>query len=237
VIALVAVSVLVRFVGLFFDSVARGDTRLGVVPRDLARPTSALVRFAIVVVSLVLASPIITGESDGALARAGLVALVSVALAATPLLASAVVGVTVVFGRRFTKGDQVEIGGRSGKVADVTLFDVRLEDESLSVVSVPHLASLWLPTRIHKHSPLASIDVVVDPGAPQAEVEKALFEAARSLSGRGRVELVYLDEGGACWRVTSASMRHDVSLAHAVQEALAKLGVSLGRGRPQRPPT
>ncbi|HEY8074204.1 MAG TPA: mechanosensitive ion channel family protein, partial [Labilithrix sp.] len=229
VIALVAVSVLIRFIGLFFDSVARGDTRVHVVPRDLARPTSALVRFGIVVVSLVLASPMITGESDGALARAGLVALVSVALAATPLLACAVVGVTVVYGRRFAKGDQVEIGGKSGKVTDITLLDLKLEDEALSLVTVPHLATLWTPTRVHRHAPLTSIDVVVDPATPQADVEKALFEAARSLSGRGRVELVYLDDVGAHWRVTSASMRHDVSLGHAVQEALAKIGAKLGR--------
>jgi small-conductance mechanosensitive channel len=230
-IAVVAISVLIRFVGLFFDSVARGDTRLGLVPRDLARPTSALVRFGIIVFALALASPMITGESDGALSRAGLVALMSVALASTPLLASAIIGVTVVFGRRFAKGDTIEIGGRSGKVTDVTLLDVRLEDESLAQVSVPHLVGLWHPMRIHKHAPLTTLEIVVDPSAPQADVERALFEAARQLSGRGRVELVYLDDAGAHWRVISAAMRHEVSLASVVQEALRKLGVGLGSTR------
>jgi len=233
-IAVLAVSVLVRFVGLYFDSIARGDTRVPWLPRDLARPTSALARFGIIVVALVLASPLITGEGDGVLSRVGLVALLAVALAATPLLACAAVGVLVVFGRRFKKGDTVDIAGKHGRVTDVSLFDVRLEDDALCEIRVPHLLALVNTTRVHRHAPLSTLDVVVDSSAPQHEVERALFEAARSMSARGRVELVYLDGSGAHWRVTSASMRHDVSLAKVVQDALAKVGAGLGRGRSAR---
>jgi small-conductance mechanosensitive channel len=235
-IAVLAVSVLVRFVGLFFDSVSRGDTRVGWLARDLARPTSVLARFGIVVVALVLASPLITGETDGVISRLGLIALVAVALAATPLLASVVVGITVVFGRRMKRGDDVEVGGRRGKVLDVNLLEVRIEDDALAEVSVPHLLGLVHPTRVHRHARLVTIDIVVDAAAPQDEVERVLFAAARAHSSRGRVELVHLDGSGAHWRVTSASMRHDVSLAKVVQDALTKLGVGLGR-RGATPPT
>jgi small-conductance mechanosensitive channel len=230
-IAVLAVSVLVRFVGLFFDSISRGDTRVDWLARDLARPTSALARFAIVVVALVLASPLITGETDGVISRVGLIALVAVALAATPLLACVVVGITVVFGRRMKRGDDVEVGGRRGKVLDVTLLEVRIEDDALAEVTVPHLLGLVHPTRVHRHARLVTLDIVVDAAAPQDEVERVLFAAARAHSSRGRVELVHLDGSGAHWRVTSASMRHDVSLAKVVQDALAKLGVGLGRRR------
>jgi small-conductance mechanosensitive channel len=233
-IAVLAVSVLVRFVGLFFDSISRGDTRVLWLSKELARPTSAIARFGIVVVALVLASPLITGEPDGVLSRVGLVALVAVALAATPLLASSIVGVTVVFGRRMKRGDDVEVGGRKGKVLDVTLLDVRIEDDALAEVSVPHLLGLFHPTRVHRHARLATLDVVVDAGAPQDEVERVLFAAARAHSSRGRVELVHLDGSGAHWRVTSASVRHDVSLAKVVQDALAQLGVGLGGASPRR---
>ena len=228
-LAVLAVSVLVRFVGLFFDSISRGDTRVEWLSRDLARPTSVLARFGIVVVALVLASPLITGETDGVISRVGLIALVAVALAVTPLLASVVVGITVVFGRRMKRGDDVEVGGRKGKVLDVSLLEVRIEDDALAEVSVPHLLGLVHPTRVHRHARLATIDVVVDAGAAQDDVERALFAAARSHSSRGRVDLVHLDGTGAHWRITSASMRHDVSLAKVVQDALAKLGVGLGR--------
>ena len=224
-------SVLVRFVGLFFDSVARGDTKITWLPRELARPTSTLLRFGIIVAALVLASPLITGESDNALSRVGLVALVAIALASTPLLASAVAGAIVLYGRRVKKGELVEFGGRSGRVADVRLFDVQLEDAGQTEISVPHLLGLVHPTRIHRHPPLASIDVVVDPAASQADVEQALLDAARAISSRGRVELVFLDAQGAHWRVHSATHRGDTTLGRAVQEALAKLNVQLGVAR------
>lgn len=228
-IAVLAVSVLVRFVGLFFDSVARGDTTILWLPRDLARPTSMLVRFGIVVTSLVLASPMITGEADGALSRVGIVALVAVALACTPLLASAAAGAVIVYGRRLKKGQLVEFGGRAGRVQDVRLLDVRLEDAGSCDVSVPHILGLFHPTRVHRHPPLASVDVVVDPFASQADVEHALLEAARSISSRGRVELVYFDGAGAHWRVHSATHRGATTLGRAIQDALTKLGVGLGR--------
>lgn len=228
-IAVLAVSILVRFVGLFFDSVARGDTTVLWLPRDLASPTSVLVRFGIVVTTLVLASPMITGEADGALSRVGIVALVAVALACTPLLASAAAGAVVIYGRRLKKGQLVEFGGRAGRVQDIRLLDVRLEDAGSCDVSVPYILGLFHPTRVHRHPPLASVDVVVDPLAAQAEVERVLLSAARSISSRARVELVCLDGAGAHWRVHSATHRGDTTLGHAIQDALEQIGAGLGR--------
>lgn len=234
-IQLFAVLVLLRFVALFFESVARGDTRAGWLSRDLARPTSVLVQFGIIVLSLVLASPLMTGENDGVISRVGLAALFAVSLAATPLLASAVVGSLVVFGRYVRRGDDIEIGAYRGKVTEITLVDLCIEDESLSEVRIPHLLRLVRPTRIHKHAPLTTLEIVVDPNAAQDDVERVLFEAARGQSSRGRVELVYMDEEGAHWRITSASVRHDRTLARAVQDALGTLGVRFGRGRRKGP--
>jgi hypothetical protein len=118
----------------------------------------------------------------------------------------------------------------------VNLLEVRIEDDALAEVSVPHLLGLVHPTRVHRHARLVTLDIVVDAAAGQDEVEKVLFAAARAHSSRGRVELVHLDGSGAHWRVTSASMRHDISLAKVVQDALTKLGVGLGR-RGATPPT
>lgn len=236
-IAAFALTVLVRFLGLFFDSVARGDTRVGWLPRDLARPTSVLVRTGVVVVALVLASPLITGSDDGALSRAGLVALFAIALSTTPLLASVVVGVAIVFSRRLRRGDHVEIGTRSGRLVDATLLDVRLEDVSGCEVRVPHLVALLHPIRVHGFAPLATIDVVTAHGADTKAAEAALLSAARELSPRGRVELLSLDDGGARWRVTSASRGPtDTTLGRAIAEALASAGIGLGKRRTPEAP-
>ena len=88
VITALVVGVALRFVRLFFGSLARGETTLGLLPRDLAVATGILVRFGMVVVTLVVAAPLITGTDDGAISRAGVIALVALALASTPLLAT-----------------------------------------------------------------------------------------------------------------------------------------------------
>ena len=74
-LAAVSVFVLVRFVGLFFASVARGETPLGWLPADLAAPTSVLLRSGIVIAALVFLAPIVTGDADGVVTRVGIIAI------------------------------------------------------------------------------------------------------------------------------------------------------------------
>jgi hypothetical protein len=88
--------------------------------------------------------------------------------------------VVFVFGRRFKKGELVEFGGRTGRIVSVGLFEVHLEDAAATEINVPHLLGLVHPTRIHRHPPLGSIDMVLDPAASQPDVEKALLEAGGS---------------------------------------------------------
>ena len=128
-VTILAVGVSLRFVRLFFGSMARGETTVGWMPRDLAEPTSILVRAGIVVITLVVAAPLITGTDDGTLSRAGVVALVAIGLAATPLLACAAAGIAVVFGRRLRVGDLAGVGGREGRVRALTMLEVLLEDD------------------------------------------------------------------------------------------------------------
>jgi small-conductance mechanosensitive channel len=234
-VAALAVSLLVRFTGLFFGSLARGETNLGWLPRDLAGPTSVLVRGGIVVVSLIVAAPLLTGSGEGTLGKAGIAALVALGLACTPLLACAAVGVPIVFGRRLRVGDIAEAGGRTGRVRGVSLLELRLEDAAGCEVRVPHLLALWHPTSVIGTHALAQIEVVTDGAADSVRVEQVLLAAARTLSGRAKVELVSLDADGAIWRV-SCPTEPSKSLAGAVAPALAEAGIALGRRRGNREP-
>ena len=228
IIAMAAVLLVVRFVGLFFGTVARGETKVGWLSSDLAKPTSVLVRTGIVIVSLIVASPLITGSDEGTLARAGVAALVTVALACMPILACAAVGVPIVFGRRLQNGDFVEMGGRAGRVHGITLLEVRLEDVFGCEVRVPHLLTLWHPTRVVGRSRMVTVDVVVDPKASQSMVEDVLLTAARAMSARAKVELSTLDSDGASYRVTCAH-EPGKSLAVLVADALEAHAIALGR--------
>jgi len=230
-IAAVALGIAVRFVGLFFGGVARGETHLEWLPQELAGPTSVLVRAGMVLSSIVLAAPLITGTDDGALSRAGVVALVALGLAFTPVLACAAAGVPAVFGRRLRPGDFVEAGGRSGLVRDVTLLELVLEDEVGCEVRIPQLLGLWHPTRVLGSAPLASIEITVGPHERPARVEETLVGAAVATCDRARVDLVSLDADGARWRV-SGIPRHGkgaAALADAVAQAIEEQKMDLGR--------
>jgi hypothetical protein len=113
-IAVIAVSILVRFIGLFFGDVERGQTSVNWLPKDLARPTSVLLQISVILGALVFGAPVVTGDPEGALSRVGTVALAALALSSTPLLATALVGVSVVYLRRLRPGEFAEIGDHSG---------------------------------------------------------------------------------------------------------------------------
>jgi small-conductance mechanosensitive channel len=149
-VALALLAVLMRITGLFFASVARGETRLTLVAPEVAPATSVLVRGGLLVLFLLFAGPVLSGDQDGPLSRGSLLLLVCGALAATPLLCSLLAGIATVFSRAVRPGDRIEYGGQSGKVSEIGLLWLVLEDDEGASVRVPHLRSLWCPTRVYK---------------------------------------------------------------------------------------
>jgi Mechanosensitive ion channel len=231
VVAAVALGVAVRFVELFFAGVTRGETHLTWLPRELAAPTSVLVRAGIVLVCIVLAAPLLTGTDDGALSRAGVVALVAIGLACTPVLACAAAGVPMVFGRKVKPGDFVEAGGRAGIVREVTLLELVLEDSVGCEVHIPQLLALWHPTRVLGGAPMTVLDIAVDPLEEPAKVLQALAGATGAACDRARIDLVSLDADAARWRVSGVAKRDKGTnaLAEALVKAIKDRGIALGR--------
>jgi small-conductance mechanosensitive channel len=232
-IAAIAMMVLIRFVGLFFDGVVRGDTTLDWLPADLAAPTSVLFRVTIALVFFVIAAPLVTGD-DGALARAGTVAVVALGLSTTPMLACVAVGVTVVYGRGLKVGDFAEVGGRVGRVSAITLLDIRLDDEHGSEIRVPHLLGLIHPTRVLGPHQRVSVEVVLAPKvAADDKVGDLLRDSAGMIGKAPEVEVVALDADGVRYRVTVSSDALDAKrrLYAIVAQALVAADVPLGRPR------
>lgn len=224
VIVLVAsgvVFVLIRFVGLFMESVARGETRIAWMPTDFAKPVSAIVRVAIVVAALLVATPLITGSDDGAFSRAGLFALFAIGLASTPVLASVAAGGLMVFGRKLRRGEYVELGTRAGRVLAVSLMEVRLLEREGSELRVPHLLSLFQPTRVIGKLPLTHVDITVS-GAPETAARRVLDAEIRPLGSKVRIQLLSIDKDGARYRV-SAEEPSSGALEAAIRRALTRI--------------
>jgi small-conductance mechanosensitive channel len=230
-IAALSVFVLVRFVGLFFASVSRGETPLPWLPADLAAPTSVLLRSAIVVAALVFAAPIVTGDPNGALARAGAIVLIALGLASTPLLASGFVGVTVLFGRRLRLGEFAEVGGTVARISAINLLEIRLHDAHRSELRVPHLLCLFRPVRVLGMRPRLSVDVPVAANAPQEKVREILNEAGKKCGHDPKLDLLAFDVDGAHYRLSALcdSLDGKRALAETALGDLASAGIALGR--------
>jgi small-conductance mechanosensitive channel len=228
VVSGVAVYVLLRVVQLFFEGVARRQTVIPWLPADLATPTSVLTRISVVVVALVLIAPLVTGDPNGSLSRVGSVALLMFGLSATPLLASSVVGVLVVYGRRLRVGEHAEVGGRAGKIIGMGLVDVRLRDRDGCEIRVPHLLSLFHPTRILGLRPRLIVVLRAPVTSQVSDVRRVLLEAAASLGETPNVELSDIDAATASYRVTLAAGidKTESDVRFALVEALSAAGVS-----------
>lgn len=193
-LALIAIAILLRVIGIFFQGVAQGTTTLSWLPAELAKPTSLLIRASVILFFLVFVAPLLSGNAEGALARAGWIALLALGVATVPLLASTVVGVTVLFGRRAQPGDFVELGRHAGRVVEVTLVDVVLEDETGVELHVPHLAWLTRPAKILGAAPRVTVRATL----PRAELTPAMSELllakASELGAEPRLEIEAIAE-------------------------------------------
>ncbi len=236
-IAGLGVFVLQRFIQLFFAGIARGETKLEWVPTDLAEPTSMLLRAAVVVTALTFAAPIVTGDSEGALARSGTVVLVALGLACTPLLASVLVGVSVIYPRRLKVGDWAEIGGNVGRVRSIGLLEIRLEGAGGTEVRIPHLLCLVRPVRVLGLAPRISVEICIAADANHAEACSRLTEAAGHVGLRPEAEILHVDSGGALYQLSVSSDAHNAraKLQLAALDALSAAGIALGRPQARDP--
>jgi hypothetical protein len=231
-IAAVAVAALVRFVALFFGSVARGETSLGWLPRDLAEPTSILLRAGIILSALIFVLPLITagGEVESSV---GIAVLGAFGLASVPVLACAPIGIIVIFTRRLHVGDFVEIGAHRGRITGLTLLETHLEDDLKLELRVPHLLSLIHPVRVLGPERLVAVEVTIDRVAERSTAEAALVEAARALSGSRQptVDLARIEESGGTYTVSihSADQNAASTLLKAIAEQLAAANILLIR--------
>jgi small-conductance mechanosensitive channel len=144
-----AVAVALRATRLWFEALARGDATSPWVSRSHARTTGALIRGALVVLAL-LAAPGLLGLREEGVGRLGLAALLALGLGATPIAATFLLGVLAVYGGSVRPGDLAEVAGRRGRVVDVTLREIVLEDAEGGRVHVSHLLSLLHPVRVER---------------------------------------------------------------------------------------
>lgn len=231
IILIAAILLLVRFIGLFFGSVARGETQLSWLPQDLASSTGVIVRIGVLLAAMILGAPLVTGSEEGASARASLAVAGALALASVPVLATGIVGMVMIFGRRLRVGDFISFEGRQGRIAFLTLFECILHDGEGAEMRIPHISFVLRPFRVLGPTPLSAVEVFVDPAADPDKVREVLARAAAGTHGDPRVRLLGLDADGARWEIVGRRAQDEGDIASRIQQALAEANIGLGRNR------
>jgi small-conductance mechanosensitive channel len=217
-----ALAVLVRFVGVYFEDIERGDADASWISPKLARPTSMLLRIGIVIATLAFAAPIVTGDPESALARTGIIALAALGVALVPVLATGAVGAVLVYRGRIRHGEHVEIGDERGRVVTVNLLDTVIESGDGVTVGIPHLLTLVRPTRRLGLAPRVHIEIHVASEHGGEALVATIRDAADSVGEGARVALVGRAAGSRRYRVSVKSADGDAesALLGAVVEAL-----------------
>lgn len=226
-VAALTVFALVRFVGLFLASVSRRETVLSWLPADLAAPASVLLRAAIVVAALVFGAPIVTGSADGSLGRSGAILLVALGLAATPLFASALLGAVTLFGRRLVVGEYIQVRGSLGRIAAITLLELRLETSDRTEQRIPHLLLFGSALERLGLSPRLAVEVLVTGDAAPLRALDALARAGELVGKDAGAELLAVEAAGSRYRVTAtcANVSGRSALLVACLESLTDAGL------------
>lgn len=228
------VLLLLRLSSLFFTSVSQGETQSEWVKRDMAESLAGLTNVGIVVLALVFAAPIVTGDPSGAFAKVGTHLLLALALAAAPILASAGLGAVLVLRRHVRFGDRIELAKVSGVIQHFGLFDLVLKDASGDELRVPYLAALLSPLRVVTRGKV-SVVLLVDPRASQVQALAALRAGIAELGADTSVSLVSLDGAGARYRLRAPTGDADVRerLLLLASEALLRAKIPLAGASPR----
>ncbi len=218
-----------RLVGLFFQSVEKGETQLDWLPKSLARPVGFLTRLGLVTAAVVLGAPLITGDEQGISSHIGTAMLAAFGLATVPILSSAFLGVATILSGRLRVGDFVAFDGRQGRVASMTLLELRIHDGEGAEMRVPYLLTLVRPIRVLGPYRLSNFEIIVNPQADQARVREILVTAGKGKHGAPRVRLVDIDADGARYEIVAKRGLDDEDPTILIVKALEDAGISLGR--------
>ena len=162
-LALLVVLGALRLASFFLARVASGEFQWSWLPKDLAPALTPLLRAAIVVAALLLFGPLIGSDQNELLTRIGLLLLSGAGLALVPLLATAMVGVVTIIGRRYQVGEWLVIGPLIGEVTEVGYLGLTLVPAEAGRVWIPHLVFLWTSVRHLPAPPPTELELPVDP--------------------------------------------------------------------------
>lgn len=224
--------VLLRFISLFFAAVERGETQVENLSPALAGPTSFLVRIGLVVLSLLVIAPVLTGNSDGTFSRLGQLAVGAIAIALVPLITTVLIGMRVLYASKLTVGQWVSVGAISGRILELTLFDTRIWVPGGATARVPHLVLLWQTLRTASGSTnTVRLSIATHEQLPEILNDLAAVAARYGSDATVVIDSVSANRTELAVQVTMPESASRNLLIIDLMRALGHRGVPLAEGR------
>lgn len=176
------VNKLVRF---FFSEVEKQTITIPGFYHDWAKPTFKIVRFLIIVFSVVVAFPYLPGSDSPAFRGVSVFLGVLFSLGSTSAVSNIVAGVILTYMRAFKLGDRVKIADTVGDVVEKNLLITRIRTIKNVDITVPNAMVLGshitnFSSSAQEYGLILHTTVTIGYDAPWRQVHELLITAARA---------------------------------------------------------
>jgi small-conductance mechanosensitive channel/Flp pilus assembly pilin Flp len=177
-----------RTTAVVLERVARGETLLGWVDADTARPTRRLLNVVIWLFALAMAYPYLPGSHSDAFKGVSVLAGLMLSLGASGVVGQAMSGFSLMYSRSLRVGEYVRIGDTEGTVSELGLFATRIHTGMGEEVSLPNTVIFSQPVRnfsrlVKGGRFVLHTAVTIGYATPWRQVHAMLLEAARRTPG------------------------------------------------------
>lgn len=144
ILVIVAVTrVALRLVSFIFEQAHRGTISLEPwVHRDVARPTSQILRAIIIVLALFFVAPLVPGTGSTAAKGISVILGLMVSFGSTSTVGNLIAGIVLTYMRPFQLGDRVKLADTVGDVMEKTFLYTKILTIKNEEVMVPSLQAL-----------------------------------------------------------------------------------------------
>jgi len=190
ILVIIAVTRLViRGLSFIFEAAERGVISLEPwIHRDVAKPTSLILKAFLIVLALFFIAPLIPGT--GSTAAQGITVLLGlmVSFGSTSTVGNVIAGVVLTYMRPFKIGDRVKIGESTGDVVERTFLYTKvltIKNEEVTVPSLQVLSTAMVnySAKAQKSGLILHTSVTIGYDAPWRKVHELLLRAADRTAG------------------------------------------------------
>lgn len=184
VVILVVARYTIRLIGLIFEGIRSRRIYLKNFYPEWADTSFGIIKLMIYTLTAVIIFPYLPGSSSPAFQGISIFVGVLVSLGSTTAVSNVIAGTVLTYTRAFQVGDQVEVAGTRGRVAERSTFVTRIQTLKNVIVSVPN--SMVLNNNITNYSKtmgqsglLVHTGITIGYDVPWQTVNELLIAAAK----------------------------------------------------------